>query len=153
MLAKYQPNANLRYSDSAGKAILHYITKDYSDSKDQSKKARMGRVMVLLILLFNADLTIKDNKGKTPLDYVVAKLRDDINETYGATATATDFILQYFEKNSDKSIEDCVEHFLENLNQLANNTPHKRSRASSTISDSKVEGISKEDREFNKSNL
>ncbi|XGA08348.1 MAG: DnaJ domain-containing protein [Wolbachia endosymbiont of Xenopsylla cheopis] len=114
MFIKHQPNANRNYD---GTTLLHFFCEKYK--KD---------AIILLTLLFNADLTLKDDKRKTPLDYLkdesfkkyleedVVELRANINKTY--STDATNFIIHNFEQNPDKSIEDCVKDLSKNLDWL-----------------------------------
>ncbi|WP_339045760.1 ankyrin repeat domain-containing protein [Candidatus Mesenet endosymbiont of Agriotes lineatus] len=72
MLRKYGADANLKGINEGdnGRATLHYIVQEYSKTEDPTKKNNIKDVMTLLVLLFDADLTLKDNKGKAPLDYL-----------------------------------------------------------------------------------
>ncbi|GHM58350.1 MAG: hypothetical protein sL5_05070 [Candidatus Mesenet longicola] len=130
VLSKHRPSANLKginephYQD----LIMCHLAEEHSKTKNKAEKNKIKDTMTLLVLFFNADLTLKDDKRKTPLDYLkdesfkkyleedVAKLRANINKTCGTNPT--DFILNYFEQNPGKSIENCVKDLSENLDQL-----------------------------------
>ncbi|WP_339045999.1 ankyrin repeat domain-containing protein [Candidatus Mesenet endosymbiont of Agriotes lineatus] len=110
VLSRHKTNANSKVAKSSGGtgcAVLHRLATQYNKEDTQVKKNQIKNVMGLLVLLFNADLTLRDDYGNTPLDYLkdeslkkyleedIIKLRDDINKGYDDNAT--DFILQKVE--------------------------------------------------------
>ncbi|XGA08412.1 MAG: ankyrin repeat domain-containing protein [Wolbachia endosymbiont of Xenopsylla cheopis] len=151
VLSKHRPSANLKginephYQD----LIMCHLAEKHSKTQDKAEKNKIKDTMILLVLLFNADLTLTDKHGKKPLDYLndqklkkyleedVVKLRDNINKICGTSAT--DFILNYFEQNPDQSIESCVKDLSKNLKPLMDEYARNTDNPSTSFNTAKVE--------------
>ncbi len=161
ILAKYGADANLKSTNKYdnGEVILHNIAQKYSNPKYQAEKNDIKDVMILLILLFNVDPTLRDNNGKPSLDYLddpglkkelnnVKELRSNIDKIKGPDATK--FILQYFEQDPKKPIADHIKdlsnNFYELMNEYSYETYYPNKKSKISLDDCKVKGIAKENK-------
>ena len=79
--------ANVNAQDEDGNTQLHYAIIPNSDEELERNK------VVDLLIANGADLTLKNNKGQTPIEYLVEKRRKD----------AADKLIEYLEKRNQKN--------------------------------------------------